>query len=601
MDAALRSIEEVHIAKKLVPNAGSKAKSSSSILNSKFVKGTGYGGGPGGLSKVDIKRTETVKIANSRADKTMESAFHTIARDICAEYKLKLSGSNSFFICLHSLLRNDSLFDISERGGLYRALLELLSALAQEPFLASLLNSHCRSDDGDESPDTILSLLNSLATQAVQFVRLHQGSANGAEDTEDSGPVEQALLMALHVEAASAECSLRVQQAQAMGVAPSTSSASTASCSSSSSSTGDRSTAAAAEKARKLLEEQEYLRELRPLRFEAVPLLEEIQAKRAAHCLYGQTGKSKLFSSSTHPAAASSSSSVASTSRGWTARVAAEMSGLMSSLPVYPASAVFVRCDEARMDVVKALVVAPEGTPYANGCFEFDILLPPTYPQVPPKVLLCTTGKGTVRFNPNLYNCGKVCLSLLGTWQGPGWEPGKSTLLQVLVSIQSLIFVEDPYFNEPGYERSMGTPAGKKASKQYNDEVRRNSARHAILAQLKNPSPIFKDVIQKHFRIKRETVLRQLREWAKECPVIKVIEKEIASALQNVAAPIVIDDEGPCVPSSQSVRVSRPTDTAGTNVCVDLCSDDEDDTDAVQRPPKRQKSAPGTDEVIYLD
>jgi len=40
--------------------------------------------------------------------------------------------------------------------------------------------------------------------------------------------------------------------------------------------------------------------------------------------------------------------------------------------------------------------------------------------------------------------CGKVCLSLLGTWAGPGWNPAKSTLLQVLVSIQSLILVPIP-------------------------------------------------------------------------------------------------------------------------------------------------------------
>lgn len=33
---------------------------------------------------------------------------------------------------------------------------------------------------------------------------------------------------------------------------------------------------------------------------------------------------------------------------------------------------------------------------------------------------------------PNdLRQDGKVCLSLLGTWQGPGWIAGKSTLLQV--------------------------------------------------------------------------------------------------------------------------------------------------------------------------
>lgn len=41
-----------------------------------------------------------------------------------------------------------------------------------------------------------------------------------------------------------------------------------------------------------------------------------------------------------------------------------------------------------------------------------------------------TTGGGRVRFNPNLYNCGKVCLSLLGTWAGPGWDPAASTLIQ---------------------------------------------------------------------------------------------------------------------------------------------------------------------------
>jgi hypothetical protein len=44
----------------------------------------------------------------------------------------------------------------------------------------------------------------------------------------------------------------------------------------------------------------------------------------------------------------------------------------------------------------------------------------------------------------------KVCLSLLGTWSGPGWISGQSTLLQVLISIQSLILCEEPYLNEPG-------------------------------------------------------------------------------------------------------------------------------------------------------
>jgi hypothetical protein len=34
------------------------------------------------------------------------------------------------------------------------------------------------------------------------------------------------------------------------------------------------------------------------------------------------------------------------------------------------------------------------------------------------------------------YASGFVCLSLLGTWSGPGWEPYKSNLLQLLLSLQ---------------------------------------------------------------------------------------------------------------------------------------------------------------------
>lgn len=39
-----------------------------------------------------------------------------------------------------------------------------------------------------------------------------------------------------------------------------------------------------------------------------------------------------------------------------------------------------------------------------------------------------------VRFNPNLYNDGKVCLSVLNTWHGrpeERWNPETSSLLQV--------------------------------------------------------------------------------------------------------------------------------------------------------------------------
>lgn len=68
---------------------------------------------------------------------------------------------------------------------------------------------------------------------------------------------------------------------------------------------------------------------------------------------------------------------------------------------------------------------------------------------------------------------------------------------QVLVSIQSLILVHEPYFNEPGYERSRGTPAGQQNSREYDANICQATVRWAMLEQLKKPSPCFKQVRRK--------------------------------------------------------------------------------------------------------
>jgi len=67
---------------------------------------------------------------------------------------------------------------------------------------------------------------------------------------------------------------------------------------------------------------------------------------------------------------------------------------------------VMYQCGEIACQV---LMTGPSDTPYANGCFEFDVYFPVDYPNSPPLINLETTGNHTVRFNPNLYNDGKVC------------------------------------------------------------------------------------------------------------------------------------------------------------------------------------------------
>ncbi|KAK5678176.1 hypothetical protein LTS10_009346 [Elasticomyces elasticus] len=153
-----------------------------------------------------------------------------------------------------------------------------------------------------------------------------------------------------------------------------------------------------------------------------------------------------------------------------------EITSLKTGLP----PGIFVRYGESRMDVMKIIITGPIGTPYELGLWEFDLLCGIDYPNAPPKMTFRTTGGGVARVNPNLYNCGKICLSLLGTWAGEPWRPGKSTLLQVLVSIQAMIFCDEPHCNEPSFERDRGS----EQSKAYNRAVHAMTVKHAMLEWL---------------------------------------------------------------------------------------------------------------------
>eukprot|EP01133_Synstelium_polycarpum_P003595 gene3595-4118_t len=201
-------------------------------------------------------------------------------------------------------------------------------------------------------------------------------------------------------------------------------------------------------------------------------------------------------------------------------RIAQEQGGLVTSLPITFDSTVFVRVDERNIDTMQALITGPADTPYSAGCFLFTITFPANYPSAPPSVILSTTGEGSVRFNPNLYNNGKVCLSLLGTWSGGAgetWNGNTSTLLQVLVSIQSLILVPEPFFNEPGYESQIGSPQGKVSSSSYNQNIRIATIEWAMIDMIKKPPPAFKDIIHAHFWFQKQKIKAQCDKWLEEC------------------------------------------------------------------------------------
>ena len=153
-------------------------------------------------------------------------------------------------------------------------------------------------------------------------------------------------------------------------------------------------------------------------------------------------------------------------------RLLKELSTSNEKIFVYPLDTTTVAPTE-----YLAMLIGPEDTPYEGGFFYFYLTLPNSFPMEPPKVKYLTQGNN-VRFNPNLYVNGKVCLSVIGTWAGPGWSPA-NTIVSVLQIIQGMVLNETPLINEPGFET-----APKYKLNNYNEIIRFETYRTALLGQI---------------------------------------------------------------------------------------------------------------------
>ena len=106
--------------------------------------------------------------------------------------------------------------------------------------------------------------------------------------------------------------------------------------------------------------------------------------------------------------------------------------------------------DESDMMKGYALIVGPEDTPYFGGFYFFNFSFPHDYPFSPPTVTYMTND-GFTRYNPNLYKCGKVCVSILNTWSGDKWSSCQ-TINSILLTLCSLLN-DSPLENEPGQSK----------------------------------------------------------------------------------------------------------------------------------------------------
>mmetsp|Transcript_6842 Transcript_6842/g.29677 ORF Transcript_6842/g.29677 Transcript_6842/m.29677 type:complete len:515 (-) Transcript_6842:2328-3872(-) len=172
---------------------------------------------------------------------------------------------------------------------------------------------------------------------------------------------------------------------------------------------------------------------------------------------------------------------------------------------------------ESRLDLLRVAIVGPAGTPYEDCLFFFDIQLSDSYPNRPPHVYFYSHGR---RLNPNLYEEGKVCLSILGTWEGDEverWNPQTSNILRVLLSIQAMVFTEKPYYNEAGFETQAGSSEGDNKSRLYNESTVLLTLRHALSCyQPKGHPRDFEELVRKHFSERRTRIIARCKKMVND-------------------------------------------------------------------------------------
>ncbi|GIL78402.1 hypothetical protein Vretifemale_7873, partial [Volvox reticuliferus] len=557
-------------------NRGGCKRRRVSDRNNAWAKGVGYGGGGGSGVSDNLAAVKAAQERQRQADDEVRSCLKALLNVISPSSRYPGGGGGSgsgralaspppllhavlqyggLPYLLRLLFQNDSLLDMGQREGMYREALALVKCFTTSMSLLELLvvpasdprdtpapgavtqpsgvtaAGGCGAGGSGPGSDQPLStIFESLGRRCSIFKRSAQELADGA--AEDIS----ALGLALELGALADEVAAGVSMWQSnVGKAPGALDvflqlpdgtedggaaqgcsgdgtnvplAKQGHCGAGTAGVDGPSSAAADALNTHAAQRSEYVSVMRPLQFREVSLLNDHYFRRDAE--------------------SSSSSAGGDVMRRRLKRITGEISGLATGLPLDWEASAFVAVDDNRVDVLRALVIPASDTPYANGAFIFDIYLPPEYPNLPPKVQFLTTAGGRVRFNPNLYNDGKVCLSLLGTWAGPSWDPAMSTILQVLVSIQSMILVSDPYYNEPGWESQANTAKGRQAAGDYANIQRYNTLAFSILPALEmvaqpeskncplSGGSTFRDVLAQHFRFKRAELLRQCDEWMAE-------------------------------------------------------------------------------------
>tara|TARA_X000000368_G_C23029318_1_gene711718 strand:+ start:692 stop:1429 length:738 start_codon:yes stop_codon:yes gene_type:complete len=158
------------------------------------------------------------------------------------------------------------------------------------------------------------------------------------------------------------------------------------------------------------------------------------------------------------------------------------------------------------------LIIGPQDTIYAHGLYFFELEFPKDYPFSPPKVIY-ETNNHNIRFNPNLYRNGKVCISILNTWHGPQWTSCQ-TISSVLLSLITLLH-NKALTNEPGINETH------RDFKSYNHIIEYSNYNIAFNEVLSKEIcdiyfEMFKEHIRKYIKDNKEKIIEDVNKFIKK-------------------------------------------------------------------------------------
>ncbi|CAH1760321.1 15757_t:CDS:10 [Entrophospora sp. SA101] len=117
-----------------------------------------------------------------------------------------------------------------------------------------------------------------------------------------------------------------------------------------------------------------------------------------------------------------------------------------------------------------ARIKGPKDTPYEEGIFKVDVVIPPRYPLEPPRMQFLTP-----IYHPNIDDVGRICLDILTMPPKGSWKPSLniSTTLTSLSILMADPNPDDPLIPEIAREFMEDRPL-------FNKKARQETSRHAI-------------------------------------------------------------------------------------------------------------------------